>query len=93
MCLLKTPSTLRQKGLRSGWPTLRVEAVFPGIAETFQAQAVKMARARLLTVTATKGYLPAHADGETLCTAGERLECELLADQIEMICQTEESNA
>ncbi len=43
-------------------------------------------RARKVSITAIEGSLPAHADGETLCTAGERLELELLPGQIEMIC-------
>jgi diacylglycerol kinase family enzyme len=43
-------------------------------------------RARKVSITAVEGSLPAHADGETLCTAGERLELELLPGQIEMIC-------
>jgi YegS/Rv2252/BmrU family lipid kinase len=42
-------------------------------------------RARRVVVTALEGVLPAHADGETLCTDGQRLEFELLPHQIEVI--------
>ncbi len=38
-----------------------------------------------LTVIAVDGVLPAHADGETLCTEGTKLEVELLPQQINLI--------
>lgn len=44
-------------------------------------------RARRVEVTAVEGILPAHADGETLCTQGDRLAVELLPAQLELICQ------
>jgi YegS/Rv2252/BmrU family lipid kinase len=46
---------------------------------------IRTERARLVVVTALAGALPAHADGETLCTDGQRLEFELLPRQIEVI--------
>lgn len=46
---------------------------------------IRTVRAQRLTVTAVEGVLPAHADGETLCTDGQRLELELLPRQIAMI--------
>ena len=39
---------------------------------------VSMRQSRLVKVIAEQGSLPAHADGETLCTEGESLEIELL---------------
>ena len=39
-----------------------------------------------LKVTALKGSLPAHADGETLCVAGDQLQVKLLPRQVKMIC-------
>lgn len=48
---------------------------------------IRMLRASRLVVTALKGGLPAHADGETICTSGQELSIELLPQQIEMICQ------
>lgn len=51
---------------------------------------ITMGRARRVVVTAIEGVLPAHADGETLCTEGQRLEIELLPRQIQVICQPPE---
>jgi diacylglycerol kinase (ATP) len=42
-------------------------------------------RARRVSVTALKGSLPAHADGETLCTEGSQLTMETSPYQIELI--------
>jgi YegS/Rv2252/BmrU family lipid kinase len=52
---------------------------------------IKTGQARRVVVTAVEGMLPAHADGETLCTEGQRLEAELLPRQIEVICQPPEA--
>jgi diacylglycerol kinase (ATP) len=54
---------------------------------------ITMAKARRVTVTVVEGVLPVHADGETVCTAGQRLELELLPSQIEMICPPSEAAA
>jgi YegS/Rv2252/BmrU family lipid kinase len=43
-------------------------------------------QASKVVVTALDGALPAHADGETLCKAGRRLEVELLPGQLEVVC-------
>ena len=51
---------------------------------------IQTGQARHVVVTALEGALPAHADGETLCTAGQRLEMELLASQINVIYQPQE---
>jgi len=48
-------------------------------------------QASRLRVNALQGNLPVHADGETICTAGQQLTIELLASQIEMISQTAEA--
>lgn len=47
---------------------------------------IKTDRTARITVTALEGSLPAHADGETLCVEGHRLELELLAEQMDIIC-------
>ncbi len=47
---------------------------------------IQMEQASRLTVTALKGILPAHADGETLCVEGKHLELTLHHDQIEVLC-------
>jgi YegS/Rv2252/BmrU family lipid kinase len=44
-------------------------------------------RTRRIAVTALEGSLPAHADGETLCTAGKTLTIDLLPRAIEVVCQ------
>jgi len=50
-------------------------------------------RAGRVEVTAIEGVLPAHADGETLCTQGERLTIELLPAQLDLICQPQQEAA
>lgn len=47
-------------------------------------------RAGWVEVTAIEGFLPAHADGETICTQGERLTVELLPAQIDLICNPQQ---
>jgi YegS/Rv2252/BmrU family lipid kinase len=44
--------------------------------------AISTLQTRRIKVTALQGNLPAHADGETLCEAGEELDIELLPQQI-----------
>jgi YegS/Rv2252/BmrU family lipid kinase len=46
---------------------------------------IKMGRARKVTVTALKGTLPAHCDGETLCKEGQSLTMELVPHALEFI--------
>lgn len=46
---------------------------------------VDMRQSRVVKVIAEQGSLPAHADGETLCTEGESLDLELLPGAIEII--------
>jgi len=55
----------------------------------FTHSAVRTARARRVVVTAIEGVLPAHADGETICTEGRKLAMELLPRQIEIISDPE----
>jgi diacylglycerol kinase (ATP) len=47
--------------------------------------AVKMRQSRKVRVVAVKGTLPAHADGETMCTAGLELEMELHPAALDLI--------
>lgn len=47
--------------------------------------AIQFIQTRKLTVTALQGSLPAHADGETLCEAGDRLMLEILPRFLEII--------
>ncbi|MFQ5421792.1 MAG: diacylglycerol/lipid kinase family protein, partial [Anaerolineae bacterium] len=39
-----------------------------------------------LVVTAVSGVLPAHADGETICEDGDRLEVKLLHRRLDVVC-------
>jgi len=67
---------------------IRIFELIPHFMQGTQAgqEPITMAQASKVVVTAVEGVLPAHADGETLCTEGERLEIELLPRQIEMLC-------
>jgi len=48
-------------------------------------QAIRTEQVQKVTITALDGVLPAHADGETLCTEGTQLKIEILPDQIDLI--------
>jgi YegS/Rv2252/BmrU family lipid kinase len=54
---------------------------------------VRSGRTQSVVITAIEGALPAHADGETLCVDGQRLELELLPRQIEIISVAEGGGA
>jgi diacylglycerol kinase (ATP) len=47
--------------------------------------AIRTARAAQVSITAVQGSLPAHADGETLCHAGERLEARILPKALQVV--------
>ena len=66
----------------------RILALIPHFMKGTQAsqEPIKMDRARQVVVTAIEGVLPAHADGETLCTEGRKLAIELLPSQVEILC-------
>jgi diacylglycerol kinase (ATP) len=71
----------------------RIFALIPHFLQGTQAtqEPIRTVQARHVVVTAVEGILPAHADGETLCTEGQRLEMELLPGQIEIIYQPPEA--
>ncbi len=48
-------------------------------------EAIQTDQIQKVSVKALNGVLPAHADGETLCTEGTHLEIEILPSQIELI--------
>lgn len=52
----------------------------------FSQPEIKFGQTDKLVVTAVSGVLPAHADGETLCTDGNQLTIELLPQQLDVIC-------
>jgi diacylglycerol kinase (ATP) len=47
--------------------------------------AVRTARAAQIAIASLDGSLPAHADGETLCLAGQRLELKIIPKALEVI--------
>jgi YegS/Rv2252/BmrU family lipid kinase len=46
---------------------------------------IRMCRSRIVRVRALVGKLPAHADGETLCTAGDALTIEMLHSSLPVV--------
>lgn len=73
----------------------RILALIPHFLKGDQNKqaSITTARARQVRVTALKGVLPAHADGETLCVQGKQLAIELLPAQLELICQSLEAQS
>ena len=65
----------------------RILALIPRFMQGTQAghPAIRTGRARRVVVTALEGSLPAHADGETICTDGRELTLEIVPRQIEVI--------
>jgi len=51
----------------------------------FSHPAIQTGQTRQITITALEGSLPAHADGETLCTTGDRLTLEILPRCLEIV--------
>jgi diacylglycerol kinase family enzyme len=68
----------------------RIFGLIPHFMKGTQAtqESITTGRAQRVVITAIEGVLPAHADGETLCTDGRRLEMELLPRQIEILSTT-----
>jgi YegS/Rv2252/BmrU family lipid kinase len=66
---------------------LRIFGLIPFFMKGTQAsqKEVSMAQARKVRVTAIRGTLPVHCDGETVCVEGRELSIELLPQQIEFI--------
>jgi diacylglycerol kinase family enzyme len=48
--------------------------------------AIRFARTTKISVTAIEGKLPAHSDGETLCTEGVKLSMKIVPQALEIIC-------
>jgi diacylglycerol kinase (ATP) len=67
----------------------RMFSLIPHFLRGTQAtqEPITTGQAAHISVTAVAGSLPAHTDGEILCIDGQHLEIELLACQIEVICQ------
>jgi diacylglycerol kinase (ATP) len=54
-------------------------------------KAILTGRTDAIVVEALEGSLPAHADGETLCTEGQSLSIRILPGQIPMVCPKPET--
>jgi len=68
---------------------LQVLGLFPKMMSGTQEShfAIKMPTGQHVTIEALTGTLPVHADGETICEAGESLEVEILKQQLNLICE------
>jgi diacylglycerol kinase (ATP) len=68
---------------------MRIFGLIPYFMKGTQAsqKEVIMAQARDVKVSAIKGTLPVHCDGETVCLEGNELTIKLLPAQIEFITQ------
>ncbi|MCE1252570.1 MAG: diacylglycerol kinase family lipid kinase [Anaerolineae bacterium] len=66
---------------------LKILQMIPRFIQGTQAgdPMIKLTRTRKVSVRAIQGSLPAHADGETLCTAGKEIKAEILPQQIDLI--------
>lgn len=67
----------------------QVLGLFPKIMSGTQEGhwAIDMPAASRVEVEALKGSLPVHADGETICVAGQSLVVEILPKHLEMVCE------
>jgi diacylglycerol kinase (ATP) len=68
---------------------LQVLGLFPKVMSGTQHEhpAITMLVAKGVKIEALSGTLPVHADGETICVAGHKLEVEILQQQLQLICE------
>ena len=68
---------------------LQVLGLFPKVMSGTQGEhpAIKMPTGRRIKVQAISGKLPVHADGETICEAGQALDVEILKQQLRLVCE------
>jgi YegS/Rv2252/BmrU family lipid kinase len=68
---------------------LGVLGLFPKVMSGTQEDhpAVKMPIGKKVIIEALTGSLPVHADGETICETGKRLEVSILKQQLDMVCE------
>ena len=66
---------------------LQVLGLMPKVMSGTQAEheAVKMLTGQNIKIEALNGSLPVHADGETICEAGKKLEVSILKQRIELV--------
>mgnify|MGYP000872185721 CR=1 FL=1 len=68
-----------------------ISAIMKGTQESLPD--ITTGRTQRIVVTAVEGSLPAHADGETLCTEGQQLVMEVVAAQLDLITESTEFKA
>lgn len=68
----------------------QVLGLFPKVMSGTQAThpAIKMPSGKHIKVKALSGSLPVHADGETICEAGEELEVSILQKKLQLVCES-----
>jgi len=68
---------------------MQVLGLFPKVMSGTQQshQAIKMPTGVSVKIKALTGSLPVHADGETICEAGEAIEVSVLKQQLQLICE------
>lgn len=67
----------------------QVLGLFPKVMSGTQEShpAIRMPTGSRIKVEALVGTLPVHADGETICEAGQVLEVEVLKQQLDLVCE------
>jgi YegS/Rv2252/BmrU family lipid kinase len=67
---------------------LQVLGLMPKVMSGTQSEheAVSMPSGKNINIEAISGTLPVHADGETICEAGKKLEVTILKQQIKLVC-------
>jgi diacylglycerol kinase (ATP) len=76
-------------------PQSRILFVAAKFISGTQAQhpAVKMDRARKISVRAVNGTIPAHADGETVCEAGQFISVEMIPGALQLVTRLPQTGA
>jgi diacylglycerol kinase (ATP) len=68
---------------------IQVLGLFPKVMSGVQKDhpAIQMPTGKSIVVEALSGSLPVHADGETICRAGKKIEVKLLNQKINLVCE------
>ncbi len=68
---------------------LGILGLFPKVMSGTQQDhpAIKMPLGKRIKIDALSGTLPVHADGETICVAGQQLEVKILKQQLHLVCE------
>ena len=68
---------------------MQVLGLFPKVMSGTQKDhpAIQMPTGKVIRVEALHGHLPVHADGETICTAGDKLDIKIFNRKISLVCE------